>query len=127
MLERALKESGLSYAILRPNVLFGHEDILINNIAWTLRRLPVFGVFGDGQYRLQPMHVDDFAALAVEQGSDRTNRVVDAIGPETFTYRRLVEEIGSIIGMRRPIVSVPPSIGYAAGALLGKLVGDVMI
>ena len=68
VLERALTESGLSYAILRPNVLFGREDILINNIAWTLRKLPVFGVFGDGQYRLQPMHVDDFAALAVEQG-----------------------------------------------------------
>ena len=127
VLERALKESGLSYAILRPNVLFGHEDILINNIAWTLRRLPVFGVFGDGQYRLQPMHVDDFAALAVEQGKDRANRVIDAIGPETFTYRRLVEEIGSIIGVKRPIVSVPPSIGYAVGAVLGKLVGDVMI
>ena len=127
VLERALKESGLSYAILRPNVLFGHEDILINNIAWTLRKLPVFGVFGDGQYRLQPMHVDDFAALAVAQGKDRSNRIIDAIGPETFTYRRLVEEISNIIGVHRPIVSVPPSIGYAVGALLGKFVGDVMI
>jgi len=127
VLERALKESGLSYAILRPNVLFGHEDILINNIAWTLRKLPIFGVFGDGQYRLQPMHVDDFAALAVEQGRDRVNRVIDAIGPETFTYRRLVEEIGSIIGVKRPIVSVPPSIGYVAALLLGLFVSDVMI
>jgi uncharacterized protein YbjT (DUF2867 family) len=127
VLERALKESGLSYAILRPNVLFGHEDILINNIAWTLRKLPLFGVFGDGQYRLQPMHVDDFAALAVEQGKDRTNRVIDAIGPETFTYRRLVEEIRNIIGVKRPIVSVPPSIGYAVGAVLGKMVGDAII
>ena len=127
VLERALKESGLSYAILRPNVLFGHEDILINNIAWTLRRLPIFGVFGDGRYRLQPMHVDDFAALAVEQGKAAVNRVIDAIGPETFTYRRLVEEMSDIIGVHRPIVSVPPAIGYAVGALLGKLVGDVMI
>ena len=127
VLERALKASGLSYAILRPNVLFGHEDILINNIAWTLRKLPVFGVFGDGQYRLQPKHVDDFAALAVAQGKDLVNRVIDAIGPETFTYRRLVEEIGKIIGVRRPIISVPPAIGYAVGAALGKLVGDVMI
>jgi NADH dehydrogenase len=127
VLERALKGSGLSYAILRPNVLFGHEDILINNIAWTLRRLPVFGVFGGGQYRLQPLHVDDFAALAVEQGKERSNRVIDAIGPETFTYRRLVEEIAAIIGVHRPIVSVPPAIGYAVGAVLGKLVGDVMI
>jgi NADH dehydrogenase len=65
--------------------------------------------------------------LAVAQAQDRANRVIDAIGPETFTYRRLVEEIGSIIGVRRPIVSVPPSVGYAVGAVLGKLVGDVMI
>jgi uncharacterized protein YbjT (DUF2867 family) len=127
VLERTLQESGLSYAILRPGVLFGHEDILINNIAWTLRRLPMFGVFGDGHYRLQPIHVDDFAALAVEQGKDRSDRVIDAIGPETFTYRRLVEEIAGILGVKRLIVAVPPSIGYAVGAVLGKLVGDVMI
>ncbi len=127
VLERALQESGLSYAILRPAVLFGQEDILINNIAWTLRHLPVFGVFGDGQYRLQPIYVDDFAALAVTQGQARDNCVIDAIGPETFTYRRLVEEIGHLISVHRPIVSVSPSIGYAVGALLGKWTGDVVI
>ena len=67
-LERALIESRLPHTILRPAVLFGGEDILINNIAWALRHLPVFGVFGDGSYRLQPIHVEDLAALAVEQG-----------------------------------------------------------
>ncbi len=127
VLERALKESGLSYAILRPAVLFGKEDILINNIAWTLRHLPVFGIFGTGQYRLQPIYVDDFAALAVEQGRTHENRVIDAIGPETFTYRQLVEQIGSLIGVHRPIISVSPAIGYAVGAALGKLLGDVVI
>ena len=90
-LERALQETGLSYAILRPTVLFGKEDILINNIAWTLRRFPVFGVFGDGQYRLQPIYVDDLAKLAVEQGRRDANTIIDAIGPETFTYRELVQ------------------------------------
>jgi nucleoside-diphosphate-sugar epimerase len=93
-LERALVESGLSYAILRPTVLFGKEDILVNNIAWVLRRLPVFGVFGDGQYKLQPIYVDDLAAIAVQQGKERKNRVIDAIGPETFTYRQLVKTVG---------------------------------
>lgn len=126
-LERALIESGLSYAILRPTVLFGKEDILINNIAWLLRRLPVFGVFGDGRYRLQPIYVDDLAQLAVEQGRNESNVIINAIGPETFTYRELVQEIGRIIGARRPVVSVPPAIGYWAGALIGKLTGDVTI
>ncbi len=126
-LERGIVESGLSYAILRPAVLFGKEDILINNIAWVLRHLPVFGVFGDGSYRLQPIYVDDFAQLAVEQGQQQDNHIVDAIGPETFTYFELVRTIGGIIGKNRPIISVPPSLGYWAGWLIGKLMGDVFI
>ena len=127
VLEKALVASGVSYAILRPAVLFGKEDILINNIAWALRRLPVFGVFGDGQYRLQPIHVDDLASLAVEQGKKRENVVINAIGPESFTYRELVAKIGQLIGKERPIISVPPWFGYAVGWLLGSLVGDVVV
>ncbi|MDI6769695.1 MAG: NAD(P)H-binding protein [Anaerolineales bacterium] len=126
-LERALIESDLSYAILRPTVIFGQEDILINNIAWALRHLPVFGVFGDGKYRLQPIYVDDLAALAVEQGKRGENVVIDAIGPETFTYRDLARAIREIIGVRRPIIFVPPALGYAVGWVIGKLVGDVLI
>lgn len=126
-LERALADSGISHAILRPTVLFGKEDILINNIAWALRRLPVFGVFGSGEYRLQPIYVDDIAALAVEQGAKRDNVTIDAIGPETFTYRELVKVVGEMIGKKRPVISVPPAVGYLAGWILGKCVGDVMI
>lgn len=126
-LERALIESGMSYAVLRPAVLFGKEDILINNIAWFLRRFPVFGVFGDGGYRLQPIFVDDLAQLAVEQGQNTENRIIDAIGPETFTYRGLVEEIGTAIGKRRAVVSVPPAVGYFVGQLVSKIEKDVAI
>jgi uncharacterized protein YbjT (DUF2867 family) len=126
-LERALAESGLSHAILRPAVLFGGDDILINNIAWMVRHLPVFGVFGDGAYRLQPIHVGDFAALAVEHGRGRDNATVDAIGPETFTYRGLVEMIAAALGRRCRIVRVSPTLGHAIGSILGLVLRDVLI
>jgi len=126
-LEAALQALGVPYAILRPTVLFGKEDILINNIAWMLRRFPVFGVFGDGRYRLQPIFVDDLARLAVEQGRSRDDQIINAIGPETFTYRELAQTIGRIIGQERPILSLPPWLGYAAGQVVGRLVGDVLI
>ena len=126
-LEKALIDSGLSYSILRPTVLFGKEDILINNIAWLLRKLPVFGVFGDGEYRLQPIYVNDLAALAVDEGESTENSIVNAIGPETFTYKALVETVGEIVGVKKPLISIPPCIGYLAGQLLGMLVGDVLI
>jgi uncharacterized protein YbjT (DUF2867 family) len=126
-LESALRESGLSYAILRPTVLFGKEDILINNIAWMLRHFPVFGIFGEGKYKLQPIYVDDLAQLAVEAASSSENLIVDAIGPETFAYRELVSLIAGAIGHRKPILRIPPRLGLAAGRLIGKIVGDVVI
>ncbi len=126
-LERALIDSGLSYAILRPAVIFGKEDILMNNIAWALRTFPVFGVFGDGRYRLQPIYVDDLAKLAVAQGQEQKNCILDAIGPETFTYYELVRTIGLIIGKQRPIISIPPWLGYIIGQIIGMVVGDIMI
>lgn len=127
VVERALKETGIAYAILRPAVLFGHEDILINNIAWALRRLPMFGVFGDGNYRLQPIHVEDLAKLAVEHGKSRDNVTIDAIGPETFTYRELVETIGRAIGRPRRIVLVTPAFGLKAARMIGRVTGDVIL
>lgn len=126
-LEKALQASGVSHAILRPAVLFGGHDILINNIAWAIRRLPVFGAFGNGQCRIQPIHVQDFAELAVECGQRSENVVVDAIGPETFTFRALVRTIAETIGKWRPIIPVPPTIAYLTSRVLGALVGDVFL
>jgi NADH dehydrogenase len=76
---------------------------------------------------LQPIYVDDFAQLMIEQGARRDNAIVNAIGPETFTYRQLAQTIGDIIGARKPVIGVPPEIGYWVGWVIGKIVGDVMI
>lgn len=126
-LERALQESGLSHAILRPTVLFGREDILINNIAWALRKFPVFAVFGNGDYRLQPVYVEDLAQLAVAAGLERENTALNAIGPETFTYRELVRAVARAIGVRRLIVGVPPEAAYCIGRVVGWIKRDQFI
>ncbi len=126
-LEDALRATGLSHAILRPGVLFGRGDILVNNIAWVLRRLPLFGLFGDGSYAVRPLHVDDMADLALAQAFHEGNTTIDAVGPERFTYRELVNRIASIIDARRPVVALPPSIGLAVSRLVNPLVRDIVI
>jgi NADH dehydrogenase len=126
-LESLLKSLGTSYCILRPTVLFGKEDVLINNIAWALRHLPVVGVFGAGDYRLQPVYVDDLAQVAAASVSGDRDEVLEAIGPETFTYRELISRIGHAIGVKRPILSVSPGLGFWACRVVGLLVGDVVI
>ena len=126
-LEKRLKASGISYAILRPAVLFGKEDILINNIAWILRHFPFFILFGQGDYEIQPIYVDDLAEIAVEQGALRENSIINAIGTESFTYRELVEKIGEIIGKKRKIIHVSPEVGYFLAYVIGKLVDDIIV
>jgi len=108
-------------------VLFGKEDVLINNIAWSVRHLPVMGVFGDGDYRLQPIYVDDLAQSAAQKAEGGENEVIEAIGPETFTYRELIARVGRALGVKRPIIPVPPGLGYWSCRLVGLFVGDVVI
>jgi NADH dehydrogenase len=125
--ERAVIESGMSYAILRPTVLIGNEDILINNIAYLLRRFPLFALPGDGGYSLQPVFVGDVADLAVQGVYSPESYVIDAVGPDIFSFREMVELIGHKIGVSRPLLSVPPRLALLAAQFLSVFVGDVLL
>ena len=125
--EKTVIESGMSYAILRPTVLFGTEDILINNIAFLLRRFPFFALPGDGSYKLQPVYVDDVAELAVEGAYRTDNYILDAVGPDIFTFKEMVELIGEKIGAKRPLISVPPRLALLAAQFLSLFVSDVIL
>lgn len=127
LLEKEIRESGLSYAILRPTVLFGLEDILINNIAFLLRKFPIFAIPGDGDYRLQPVYVGDLAALALQAGAGRDDCTLDAVGPEIFTYNTLVDTIAQHIGRNPPVLHLPPAVALGMAGLLGLFLGDVLI
>jgi NADH dehydrogenase len=126
-LERHLIDSGVPYSILRPAVLFGPEDILVNNIAWTLRQFPVVFLFGNGEYRLQPIFVEDFAKLAVEQGGKTENTIINAIGPETYTYRNLVRMLSQAIGKERLILGMPAIAAYLGTKVVGWIKRDVVV
>ena len=125
--EQAIAASGLSHAILRPTVIFGVEDILINNVAWLLRRTPLFAVPGSGDYRLQPVYVVDVAEMAVAAGQERQNVTLDAVGPEVYTFRQLVGLIAQKVGSRARIVRVPPFVALLLCRQLGRAVHDVLL
>jgi uncharacterized protein YbjT (DUF2867 family) len=125
--EQTVIDSGLSYAILRPTVLYGMEDVLINNIAWLLRRFPFFAQIGDGKYKIQPVYVEDLADIAVEAGARAENLLWDAVGPDVLTFDELVNLIGESIGAKRPIVHVHPALALKAAQFLSIFLGDVLL
>jgi NADH dehydrogenase len=125
--ERDLAEVGVPYAVLRPATLFGGEGVLLNNIAWLLRHLPVFGVGGRGDYRVRPVHIDDLAGLAVAAGAVRTETVTDAVGPERPTFLELVHAIRSAVGSRCLVVRAPGVLVPPLATLLGLVLRDVLL
>ena len=125
--ERAVRESGLAWAIIRPTLVFGQGDILINNIAWLLRRLPIFGVPGRGDYRLQPVAGEDVAEIATWAAEQTDNVIVDAAGPDTVYYSEMVESIAIAVGRHPRFVYLSPRMSLLAARVIGRAMKDVML
>jgi NADH dehydrogenase len=126
-LEQVVQASGIEWAIVRPTLTFGPGDILINNLAWALRRLPVYGMPGRGRYRVQPVHVDDVARICVDAAAGGSGRIVDAAGPETLEYRELVALVRRAVGSRSLVLPMPTPAVLAAAAVLGLVVRDIVL
>ncbi len=125
--EQVLIDCGVPYSIIRPTLVFGKEDILVNNIAWLIRKFPVFPIFGSGHYKVQPVFVEDLARVAVASAQEPGNLTLDAIGPETFTFEELVRRIATRIKPDVRLVHISPSLGILLGRLIGLGLGDVIL
>jgi nucleoside-diphosphate-sugar epimerase len=127
MQESLLREAGVPFSIVRPTLVFGKEDILVNNIAWLIRKSPLFPVFGSGQYRVQPVFVEDLAEICVRQSTVPAGTTVDAIGPETFPFIEFVKLIAAKMGRTPAMPALPASFGIFCGQVLGLFLGDVLL
>jgi NADH dehydrogenase len=132
--ERHLTAAGVPYAIARPAILFGEStdrgaeaSILLNNIAWLLRHLPVFAIGGGGDYRVRPIHVDDLARLCISLAAQPGNVTVDAVGPESVSFKEMVLAIRAATGSRCAVVPAPGWLIPPASAVLGALLRDVLL
>ena len=127
LVEEILRDTGIPYAIIRPTLVFGEGDLLLNNTAWALRRFPVFPVFGKGDYPVRPIYAGDLAALAVEAGSRDESCTIDAAGPEAFTFQELLRLLAGSVGARVRLVHLSPSLELAMPRMVGLLLRDTVL
>jgi NADH dehydrogenase len=125
--ETVVRQSGLQWAVVRPTLIFGRGDILINNIAWLLRRFPVFFITGHGKYQLQPVAGEDVAEISTWAAGETGSVIVDAAGPDIVTYADLVDSIAIAIQHKRRIFFTSPSVTLLAARVLGRYLKDVIL
>lgn len=127
IIEEMIKDSKIDYFIIRPTVIFGKESILINNIAWFLRKFPFFVVFGKGKYLVQPIYVEDFAKIAVFESNNSVNKIVDIVGPEIFEFKKMVKLIKTKISSKCKILYLPSFLFQIFISILNFLTKDVVL
>lgn len=125
--EGLVADAAPSHAILRPTLIYGTDDLLVNNIAWILRHSPVFALFGDGDYRVQPVFVGDVADVAVQQGAEATDRTLNVAGPDVFTFEEFIRHLKAHLDVRCFLVHAPPRIAHVGVRLVERLLGDVIL
>ena len=128
VLEKLIAQSRLSHAIIRPTLVYGGEqEILVNNIAWLLRRFPIFAVPSDKAYRLQPIHVDEVVDLAIHAADHLHNQIVDAAGPDIMTFEEMVRLIAKKIGSWSVLFHASPGLSLLLLKIVDLLVNDVVL
>ena len=126
--EEALQAGDYQYAILRPTLIFGgRQEVLVNNIAWLLRRLPLFLLPDGGRCRLQPVSVFDLARVAADLVESDGNVVLDLTGPETFTFADFVARIRDAVGSDARLVAAPSGVVSTCSRLAGFLLHDRLL
>ncbi len=121
--ERAVIESGLDYTIFRPSVVYGVRDKSLNMIASMVRHSPIIPVIGDGKYRMQPVYVEELAAIMAHASRlDVTDgKIYEVGGPEQLTYMEILDIIKRVLGRKRLTVHIPVSWVNAAAAVMEKI------
>jgi len=125
--EELVRASGLPHAIVRPTLIVGDHDILINNIAWFLRRFPLFAMPGRGDYRVQPVTLDDVGAIVADACEGPAGEILDAAGPEVMTFEELVREVAAAVGRRARIVHFPAWLSLALIKVVGWFKGEIIL
>lgn len=127
IVEEMIKDSKIDYFILRPTVIFGKESILINNIAWFLKKLPLFFIFGKGRYLVQPIYIEDLAKIAVFGADNFKNKIVDIVGPEIFEFKEMINLIKTKISSKSKIIYLPSFLFQIFIPILNFLTKDIVL
>lgn len=119
--DRHLMSLPLQWIVLRPSLVFGPGGASTRLFSG-MASLPLVPLVGNGQQRVQPVHVDDLAQLCVRlaAGDEHDRRVIDVVGPQVFTSSELLASLRTMLGLGRiRFLRVPLQVVRAASVMAG--------
>jgi uncharacterized protein YbjT (DUF2867 family) len=126
--EKLLAAAGLDLTMLRPSVIFGAHDKLLNLFATLQAVAPVVPLAG-ADSRYQPVWVEDVATAIVRCLDDDSSigKTYECAGPDVLTLRELVRSAGRWAGHERPVIGLPGGLATLQAMLMELLPGEPLI
>ena len=122
--EKVVRDAFPAATLIRPSVMFGRGDAFVGPVARMLRHLPVFPLFGRGQTKLQPAHVEDVAeAITRAIHTAQPRMYYELGGPRIYAYRSLLEMLARHLGKKPLLVSMPFGLWHALASVAEMLPG----
>ena len=122
-----VRQCGIPFTIVRPTFIVGQADVLTNNIAWLLRRFPIFLIPGNTSHRLQPILLDDAAHIIADAVEYQGNQEVDAAGPDIMSFAEYVELVANGCNLKRPMIRVPEGLSLGFLQAIQPLLQDIIL
>ena len=121
--ERAIRNSGLKFAIVQPSWAYGPEDRALNRLAKIARVSPVVPRLGVKPQRIQPVSADDVGLTfrRVFERDEAWGQTFELGGPEVMTMQEILETMLRVMGKRRLIVPIPLALAKLGTAPLKLL------
>ncbi len=118
--EEYVRKSDLTYTIFRPSFIFSKEDISINEFARLIKKFPVFPIFGDGEYKSQPVYVEDVSAAFAKaiKLRDVENGIFEVGGPKKYTFNELIATLETLVNKKVVKLNVLLWIAYPIVSLI---------
>lgn len=126
--EAALQQPGVAWTILRPSVIFGEHDRLMNTFA-QLQAVAPFVPLACADARFQPVWVDDVAAAIARAIDDDTTigQVYELAGPRVMTLAELVQLAGRTAGHERRVIPLPGGLASLQAMVMEALPGEPLM
>ena len=121
LLKKAIIKNSKNYNIIKPSIVFGDCDNFFNLFAKMSKTSPFLPLIGGGKAKFSPIYVEDLVksiALLVEDNKKYKNKIFESYGPDTSSFKELMQFILKITGRRRFLINLPFSIAKIQATLL---------
>ena len=117
--EKKVRNNFVNSIILKPSIVYSVDDKFTTRFMSLLSKLPLIPIYYNGKTKFNPIHVSDLTEIILKViESNNNDLVLECIGPETFTFKEIIQKLLKSIKKKRILLPLPLSLANLSAKIL---------